>query len=122
MVSPSSAAFAAAAGGRAAVRPTPAADFLDQTVEFRVARQHRALQQLALTGQCVFELTSELEPFLPRSGSEIAERADRLLARSLGGLHRRDEDMIGVGLVFVVAGRAADIHSPLRITKSYVCQ
>jgi hypothetical protein len=84
-------------------RPAPAADFRDQTVELRIARQHRALQEFALTGQRVFKLVGELEPFLARSRAEVAERANRLLARSLGGLHRLDEDIIGVGLALIAA-------------------
>jgi hypothetical protein len=65
-------------------RPAPAADFLDQAVELGIARQHRAGQELALTSQRVFELVGELEPFLARSRAEVAERANRFLARPLG--------------------------------------
>jgi hypothetical protein len=39
-------------------------------------------EQVALADQRVFDLTGEFEPLLTRACAEIAERADRLLARS----------------------------------------
>src|SRR5215469_10643399 len=66
----------------------------------------------------MFELVGEIEPLLARSGAQVAERADGLLARPVGGLHRLDEDIIGIGLAFVAAHRAADIHVSLRTTKT----
>jgi hypothetical protein len=90
-------------GRRAAAcrRWATAADFFDQAVELRIARQHRARRQFALTGQRMFEPVGEFGPFLARSRAEVAGRADCLLARPLGGLDRFNEDIIGVGLARV---------------------
>lgn len=91
------------------------AGFCDKTVERRVARP----QQVGLSSQGVFEFAGEREPFLVRSGLEVAKRADGLLARSRGRLHGLDEDIIGVGLALIGARRTADVHAHYPCMQSF---
>ena len=73
-------------------------------------------EQVALADQRVFDLTGEFEPLLTRACAEIAERADRLLARSFQGVDRFHQHVIGVRPALVGANRFADVHVTLCIT------
>src|SRR5712692_10911478 len=77
--------------------------------------ERRGLGQRRLPLQGRLELMCHAEPGLDRGGFETAERTDDALARSLGSLNRFDEEVVGVGLVFVAARGLTQIHSPLMI-------
>src|ERR1700694_1799974 len=75
------------------------------------------VQQIALTDQRILDLARELQPFLGRPWTEVAKRADRLLARSLRGQDGLDQHIVDVRLALVGPGRFPDVHVPLRITE-----
>ena len=72
-------------------------------------------EQVALADQCVLDLAGELQPLFARPRAQIAERADRPLARSLGGVDGLHQHVIGVRLALVRPNRFADVHASLCI-------
>src|SRR6266498_6170396 len=69
-----------------------------------------SIEQITLADKRVLDLVRELEPFLAPPRAEVAERANRLLARPLGRHDRLHQHIVGVGLALVEANRLADIH------------
>ena len=59
------------------------------------------IEQIVLADQRIFDLARQLEPFRARSRAQIAERADRLLARAFGGVDGLHQHIIGVRLALV---------------------
>ena len=84
-------------------------------VDFGIA----LIDEATLTKQSIFDLARKTEPLFARPWAEVAERANRFLARPLWGLHRLDQDVIGVRPAFVGAGRFADIHLSPRLSSSH---
>ena len=68
------------------------------------------VDEIALTDEGVLDLARELDPCLARPRAEIAQRTNRLLSRSFGGVDGFDQDVVGVGPAFVGANRFADVH------------
>src|ERR1700738_4767985 len=76
------------------------------------------VEQIALTNQRVLDLARKLEPLIPRSRCQVAERTNRLLTRSLRGMDRLHQHVVRIRPAVVGANRFADVHVPLYITKS----
>ncbi len=94
--------------------PLPRAHATDDVGDFRSV----GLEQIGLTDQGILDLARQLEPLLARPRTEIAERADGLLTRSLGGVDRLDQQVVRVGRALVRPRRLADVHESLWIDES----
>src|SRR6266404_2009881 len=73
-----------------------------------------------LTLQAGLQAVSQIQPMLPRSRGQRAERADDALAGTLGGVLRLDQKKIGVGFALVSLGGFAQVHRTLHISSTPV--
>lgn len=61
------------------------------------------IDQALLTKQSILDLAREAEPLFARPWAEIAKRTNALLAWPLWGLHKLDQDVVGIRPAFVGA-------------------
>lgn len=69
------------------------------------------IEQIVLTDQGILDLARKLEPFRARSRAQVAERADRLLARAVRGVDGLHQYIIGVRPALIRPNRLADVHT-----------
>jgi len=73
-------------------------------------RLSRTLEQTRLPVQGVFDPVGQLSPRFSRTRTQIAQRADHLLPRSLGRLHGPDQLVVRVDPALILACSLADEH------------
>src|SRR5437879_5965734 len=73
-----------------------------------------------LTLQAGLQAVRQVQPLLPGSRGQSAERADDALTGTLGGVLRLDEEEVGVGFALVGLGGFAEIHRTLYIQSTRV--
>jgi len=59
---------------------------------------------------------SQIQPMLPGSRGQRAERADDALTGTLGGVLRLDEEEVGVGFALVSLAGFSEVHRTLHIS------
>src|SRR3974377_200813 len=57
-----------------------------------------------------------MAPLLGRSRSQVAQRTDRMLTGSLGGVNGFNQKVVRIGLAFVFSGAPSQVHLPLYIS------
>src|SRR5437762_3005524 len=90
-----------------------AADLFDQRFD-RSIRGRKG----TLTLQAGLQAVRQVQPLLPGSRGQSAERADDALTGTLGGVLRLDEEEVGVGFALVGLGGFAEIHRTLHISST----
>src|ERR1700730_10609742 len=69
-----------------------------------------------LSLQAGLQAVSQIQPMLPGSGGQRAERADDALTGTLGGVLRLDEEKVGVGFALVSLASFSNVHRTLHIS------
>src|SRR5260370_41124321 len=89
------------------------ADLFDQ-------RFHRYIggRKGTLTLQAGLQAVRQIQPMLPGSRGQSAERADDALTGTLWGVQRLDEEKVGVGFALVGLAGFAQVHRPLHISSN----
>src|SRR5487761_54867 len=106
----------AGGSGRLLRRSLPSsADFFDQRFDRYIGGGKGTLSL-----QTGLQAVSQIQPMLPRSRGQRAERADDALTGPLGGVVRLDEEEVGVGFALVSLAGFSEIHRTLQISHSFV--
>src|SRR4029453_53993 len=89
-------------------QPGAYASLLDHGLK---GRRLRCKRQLPSQGR--FDLTGQRVPLLEGPRRETAKRADGPLPGTLGGMHRLDQEIVGVGFPLGNFGRFSNVHRTL---------
>src|SRR6266566_326089 len=89
------------------------ADLFDQCLDRFIGGRKGTLSL-----QAGLQPVSQIQPMLPGSRGQSAERADDALTGTLGGVQRLDEEVVGVGLALVGLACFAEIHRTLHISST----
>src|SRR5438309_10779481 len=71
-----------------------------------------------LTLQAGLQAVRQIQPMLPGSRGQSAERADDALTGTLGGVLRLDEEEVGVGFALVSLDGFSEVHRTLHISST----
>src|SRR6266705_348764 len=71
-----------------------------------------------LTLQAGLQAVSQIQPMLPRSRGQRAERADDALTGTFGSVLRLDEEEVGVGFALVSLDGFSEVHRTLHISST----